>query len=124
MNVNIISVATPPPAIYHGCSTRKTLWEEKFTPVNMTSCIRRNVRKHKEINNSEQYIYLDVSLEIDFLDRRGFTTSESRDYIGISGKGLTKSLTLITKNPNKKNRQGFPLLTLLANMSGIFSRSF
>ena len=35
-----------PPSIYHGCSTRKTFWEENFTgkkeyffePVNMRNC--------------------------------------------------------------------------------------
>ena len=30
MNMKLLAVITPPP-IYHGCSTWKTSWEEKFT---------------------------------------------------------------------------------------------
>ena len=56
MNNKILSVVTPP-SIYYGCSTQKTLWEEKFTgeakftlgefsDVNMENCRRINVRKH------------------------------------------------------------------------------
>ena len=30
MNMKLLSVVTPP-SIYHGCSTLKTFWEEKFT---------------------------------------------------------------------------------------------
>ena len=30
MNMNLRGVVTSP-SIYHGCSTRKTFWEEKFT---------------------------------------------------------------------------------------------
>ena len=49
-----------PPSIYHGCSSRKTFWEEKFAgkkqdlfePVNMRNCGKRNVRKHREIKIS------------------------------------------------------------------------
>ena len=46
-------VVVTPPSIYHGCSTRKTFWEGKFTgkenlflSVNMKNCVRRKVRKH------------------------------------------------------------------------------
>ena len=39
-------VVVTPPSIYHGCSTQKTFWEEKFTgkkqdlfeSVNMRNC--------------------------------------------------------------------------------------
>ena len=62
MNMNILSVVTPT-SIYHGYSTGKTFWEEKFTgeekftlgefsDVNMQNCGRRNVRKHREIKGS------------------------------------------------------------------------
>ena len=44
-------VIVAPPSIYHGCSTRKTFWEEKFAPVNMKNCGRSNFMKHREINN-------------------------------------------------------------------------
>ena len=30
VNMKFLVVVTPP-SIYHGCSTRKTFWEEKFT---------------------------------------------------------------------------------------------
>ena len=53
-------------SIYHGCSTWKTLWEDNSTLASMRSCGRRNVRKHKEINNGEHYIALDISLGIGF----------------------------------------------------------
>ena len=58
MNMNLPAVLTPP-SIYHGCSTQKTLWEEKFTlgeftPVNMKHCGRRNDRKHREIKDSDK----------------------------------------------------------------------
>ena len=45
--MNILAVVTPP-SIYHGCSTRKTLWEEIFTgkenlflAADMKNCGRR-----------------------------------------------------------------------------------
>ena len=53
--MKLLAVVTPP-SIYHGLSTWKTFWEEKFTPVNTTSFGRRNVRKHRDIKNGEQYI--------------------------------------------------------------------
>ena len=64
MNIKLLEVVTPP-YIYHGWSTQKTLWEEKFTgkeifflAVNMKNCGRRNVRKHKEIKGSDKYVTL------------------------------------------------------------------
>ena len=60
-------VFVTPPSIYHGCSTQKTLWEEKFTgkkdffqSVNMKNCGRRKVRKHKEIKGSDKIVTLDI----------------------------------------------------------------
>ena len=48
--MKLLSVVTPS-SIYHGCSTKKTFWEEKFTlgeftSVNIKNCGRHNVRKH------------------------------------------------------------------------------
>ena len=59
-----------PPSIYHGCSTRKTFWEEKFTgkkqdlfeSVNIRNCGQRNVRKHKEIKEISQFSYTIVTI--------------------------------------------------------------
>ena len=58
MNMKLLAVVTPL-SIYHGCSTRKTFWEEKcigeeklLSGVNMKNCGRHKVRKHKEIKGS------------------------------------------------------------------------
>ena len=73
MNMNILEVVTPP-SISHGCSTRKTFWEEnftlgEFTPVNMKNCGHCNVRKHIEINNGNNYITLEISLKFGSIDK-------------------------------------------------------
>ena len=44
--MKFLAVATPP-SIYYGFYNWKTIWEEKFTPVNMRSCVSQNVRKYK-----------------------------------------------------------------------------
>ena len=69
MNMKLLVVVTPR-SIYHGCSTQKTFWEEKFkgeeklfSDVNMNNCGRCNVRKHKRIKSSEKYVTLDISLK-------------------------------------------------------------
>ena len=83
-----------PPSIYHGCSTRKTFWEEKFTgkkqyiyfePVNMRNCGKRNFRKHREIKDSDErvtyeiiYDILKFSEKFDNLDKMETTSSESK----------------------------------------------
>ena len=66
MKMKLLAVVTPP-SIYHGCSTRKTLWEEKFTgrehiflAVNMQNCGHHSVRKHKEIKGSDKYVTMDI----------------------------------------------------------------
>ena len=65
-----------PPSIYHGCSTRKTFWEEKFTgketlflDVNMKHCGRQNFSKHTDIKGSDKYVTLDISSKFDSLDK-------------------------------------------------------
>ena len=75
MNMKFLAVVTPPPDIYHGWYTRKTSWEEKFPPVNITSCGGRNVRKYREIKNGEIYIILGISYNLYFLDKSEFTSS-------------------------------------------------
>ena len=83
-----------PPSIYHGCSTRKTFWEENFTgkkqdlfePVNMSNCGKRNFRKHREIKDSDErvtlkayenmYEILKFSDKFDNLDKMETTSSE------------------------------------------------
>ena len=65
--MKLLAVVTPL-SIYHGCSTRKTFWEEKFTgkeifflAVDMKNGGRRNVKKHKDIRGSDKYVTLDIS---------------------------------------------------------------
>ena len=82
MNMNILTVVTPP-SIYHGCSTWKTFCEEKFTgeeklfsAVKMNNCDHLNVRKHIYIKGSDKYVTLDISLKFDRLDKMIITYSE------------------------------------------------
>ena len=65
-------VVVTPPSIYHGYSTWKTFWEEKFTgkedlllSLNMKNCGCRKVRKHKEIKGIDKYVTLDISSKFD-----------------------------------------------------------
>ena len=94
-----ILVVVTPPSIYHGCSVRKTLWEEKFTgkeknflAVNMKIYGRRNVRKQKEIKGSDKHVTLDISSKFDSLDKMKIISSESKVKFERSGKGLITSL--------------------------------
>ena len=62
MNMNILSIVTPP-SIYHGCFIWKMFWEEnftlgEFTPMNMKNCGRLNVRKNRDIKDSDRYTKL------------------------------------------------------------------
>ena len=78
-------VVVTPPYIYHGCSTRKTFWEEKFTgkqdlfqSVKMKNGGRCKVRKHKEIKVSDKIVTLNVSANFDSLNKMKTTSSESK----------------------------------------------
>ena len=104
-------------SIYHGCSTQKTFWEEKFTgkedlflSVNMKNCGCRKVRKHKEIKGSDKIVTLDISSKFDSLNKVKNTSSESKEELEISGKGLVTAMAFKTKVRFRKNtkRQGMP----------------
>ena len=83
-------VVVAPPSIYHGCSTRKTFWEEKFTgkkqdlfvSVNMRNCGQHSVRKHRDIKDSDErvtlnmYEILNISEKFDNFDKMETTSSE------------------------------------------------
>ena len=84
-------VVVTPPSIYHGCSTRKTFWEEKFTSkqdlfesVIMKNCGRQKVRKHNEIKGSDKCVTLNIyeifniSEKFDSLNKMETTSSESK----------------------------------------------
>ena len=66
MNIKLLAVVTSL-SIYHGCSTWKTFWEEKFTgeenlfsAVNMKHCGCCNVRRQNKIKGSDKYFTLDI----------------------------------------------------------------
>ena len=82
--MNHLAVVTPP-SIYHGCSTRNILWEEKFTPgefipVNMKKWGHHNVRKHRRIKDGEKYTTSDISLKFVSLDKMKIKSSYPKDY--------------------------------------------
>ena len=82
-------VVGTPPSIYHGCSTQKMFWEEKFTgkqdlfqSVNMENCCRRKVWKHKEIKDSDKCVTLNISVKFDSLNKTETTFLESKVKLG------------------------------------------
>ena len=106
MNMKLLAVVTQP-SIYHGCFTRMTFCEEKFTlgqfsAVDMKNCGRRNIRKHREIKGSDKYITLDILLKFGSLDKMRITSSDPKYNLGISGKGLITSLYLKAEARPKK----------------------
>ena len=84
INMKLLAVVKPP-YIYHGWSTQKTFWEERFTDkenvflaVNIKNCGHRNVKRHKEIKGSDRYFILDISWKFDKLEKIKITSSESK----------------------------------------------
>ena len=112
MNMNLLSVVIPL-SIYHGCSTRRTFWEEKstgeenftlgdFSAVKKKNCGHCNVRKHIEIKGSDKYLTLDTLLKFYSPDKIKIPSSKSKYNLKRSGKGLITSLGLKYKTrPNK-----------------------
>ena len=93
-----------PPFIYHGCSTQKMFWEERFTgkedlflSVNMKNCGRCKVRKHKDIKGFDNIITLNISSKFDSLNKIKTTSSESKVKLERPGKGLVTALDFNTK---------------------------
>ena len=116
-------VVVTPQSIYHGCSTRKTFWEEKFTGkkqylfeyVNTRNDGQLKVRKHKEIKDSDERVTLNMyeilkfSAKFDNLDKMETTSSESKVTMEGSGKWLVTALALKTKARSKNiKRQVMP----------------
>ena len=59
----------------------------------MKYCGRHNVRKHREINNSEKYITLNISLDFGILEKIKITRT---------GKGLINSMGIKSIRRSKK----------------------
>ena len=81
--------------------------EENFTPgeftvVNMKNGGSRNVSKQRDINDSDNYITLDILLKFGSLDKMIIMSSEPKYNLGISGKGLITSLSLKSNAMPKK----------------------
>ena len=117
MNMKILAVVTPP-SIYYGCSTWKTLWEEKFTGeekftlgeftlVNINNCGRRYVMKHREIKDIDKYIKLDISSKFGSLNKMIIICSEPKNNFCKISKGDD----YLSESQDKKNTecQGTPL---------------
>ena len=66
--------------------------------MNNKNCGRCNVSKHRDIKASDKYVTLDISLKFDNLDKMKITSSESKEKLVISGKGLITSLGFKTKS--------------------------
>ena len=105
-------IVVTPPSIYHGCSTRKTFWEVKFTgkkdlfqSVNMKNCGRRKVRKHKEIKDSDNIFILNISAKFDSMNKMETTSLESKGKLVRLGKGLIIALSFKTKVGSKKYKK-------------------
>ena len=109
-----------PPSIYHGCSTQKKFWEEKFTgkenlflAANMENCGRRNVKKQKEIKGSDKYVTLNIPSKFYSLDKIKITSSESKGKLERSGKGLITSLGFKTKaTPQKYKKARYAIVNV------------
>ena len=105
-------VVVTTPSIYHGCSTRKTFWEEKFTgkkylfqDVNMKNCGCCKVSKHKDIKGSDNIFILDISAKIYSLNKMETTSSESKEKLERSGKGLVIAPVFKTKVRSPKYKK-------------------
>ena len=64
--------------------------------MNKKRFVHLNVRKHRDIKDSDKYITLDISLKFGSLDKMRIKSSEPKDYLVISGKVLIASLGLKT----------------------------
>ena len=111
INMQFLAVVKPL-SIYHGCSTRKRFRGGKFTgkqylfqSVNMKNCGCHKVRKHKDIKDSDKFVTLNISKKFDSLNNMETTSSESKEKLGRSGKGLVTALDFRTKVGSSKYKK-------------------
>ena len=76
-----------------------------FLFVNMKNRGRRKVRKHKEIRGSDKCVTLKISEKFDSLNKMETTSSESKEKLEGSGKGLVTALAFKTKVRSKKYKK-------------------
>ena len=65
--------------------------------VNMKYCGRRKVRKHKQIKGGDKIVRLDISSKFDSLKKIKTASSESKEKLERSGKGLVTALAFKIK---------------------------
>ena len=58
---------------------------------------RHNVRENKDINGSDKYVTLCISLKFDNMDKMKITSLYSKGKLEISGKGLITSMAFKAK---------------------------
>ena len=63
----------------------------------MKNCGRHNVSKLKDIKGSDKYVTLDISLKVDSLDKMKITSSDSKEKMERSVKGLITSMVFKAK---------------------------
>ena len=90
---------------------------------------RRNVRKHRDIKDSDKYITLDISLKFGSLDKMRIASSDPKDNLGRSGKGLITSLGIKAKERPKKYKKekytiGNVIMKDLSNVIREFEKSY
>ena len=82
-----------------------------FVSVNIRNCGQRNVRKYKEIKDSDERVtlnmnnILNISEKFDNLDKMETTSSESKVKMEGSGKWLVTPLALKTKARSKNYKK-------------------
>ena len=74
----------------------------ELSDVKNKNCGRHNFRKYREINVSNKYVTLYISMKFGSLDKIRITSSEPKDNLGRSGKVLVTSLGLKSKARPKK----------------------
>ena len=79
--------------------------------MKMKNCGCHNVRKHIDIKDSEKYIALYNSLKFGSQDNMRITSSESKYYLGGSGKGLVASMGLKTNVRSKREKNSSYAIT-------------
>ena len=78
--------------------------------MNMKNCGCHNIRKHRDIKGSDKYVTLDLSLKFENLDKMKITSSESKEKLERSGKGLITSLGFKAKvRPHKYKKARYAI---------------
>ena len=82
----------------------------------MKNCDRCNVRKHGEIKSSDKYVILNILLKLYSLDNMKITSSDSKDNLGRSGKGLITSMGIKSKlRQHKYKKASYVIINVSKN---------